>query len=87
MLTDLNVSVKLFACVKVCIRERAEGERWEVGISIISKSIPAAHDNPLQSTVELFRSTFQSSNPIGQYIIIHNYNYAHMCRFPNNTLN
>ena len=32
--------------------------------------------------VELFRSTSQSSNPIGQYII-HNY----MRRCPNNTLN
>jgi len=39
--------------------------------------------------VELFRSTFQSSNPIGQYNLLYIYTqlYAHMCHCPNNTLN
>ena len=38
------------------------------------------------TAVDLSRSTFQSSNLIGQYII-HDYMRAHMCRCPNNTLN
>ena len=39
----------------------------------------------VRSSEDLSRSTFQSSNPIGQYIL-HKYN-AHMRHCPNNTLN